>query len=257
MQAGFLHWITVEPKQNVMKLSKGLLYLSLATVLVFVFSGYGYRWDFWSLGMAFSLLTYSAYAAIAVFIVSLITLWFKRKSGTATLTYLAVSLLLTGVAVTTALYWQQRARSVPAIHDITTDLENPPEFYAIKRLRADAPNPAEYAGPETAELQNEAYPGIKPVVISDSLQNVMDEAVKVVKSRDWKIVAVNREVGRIEATETLPWFGFKDDIVIRFTQLSGGTLVDVRSKSRIGRSDVGVNAKRIDRFLNDLQMRME
>jgi uncharacterized protein (DUF1499 family) len=62
----------------------------------------------------------------------------------------------------------------------------------------------------------------------------------------------NRNDGRIEATEKLPWFGFKDDVIHRFTETDEGTRVDMRSKSRIGRGDIGVNADRIDNFLRDL-----
>lgn len=231
-----------------------LLYLSLAASLVFVLSGYGYQWNIWSLGMGFTLLRYSAFAAIGLAVISLISIWFLRKSRARAIMYAVVSLIFTGIVTGTALYWQQQASSVPPIHDITTDFENPPEFSAMVRLRADAPNPPEYEGGETERLQREAYPHIEPLLLNEHIQEVIDAAVMVVVSRGWQIVAVNRNAGRIEATEKLPWFGFKDDVVVRFTEADdGGTRVDMRSKSRVGRGDVGVNAKRIDRFLRDLE----
>ncbi|HJR53568.1 MAG TPA: DUF1499 domain-containing protein, partial [Gemmatimonadota bacterium] len=55
--------------------------------------------------------------------------------------------------------------------------------------------------------------------------------------------------GRIEATATTPWFGFKDDVVVRIRPEAGGSRVDVRSVSRVGRSDVGTNARRIEEYL--------
>lgn len=237
--------------------SRILLYLSVAVTLIFIASGYGYNWDFWSLGMAFTLLTYSAYAAIGLAVINLISVWFLRKSRAKAIIYVAFSLIITGAVAFTALYWQQRARSVPPIHDITTDLQNPPEFSAIVRLRADAPNPPEYAGEETAEMQRESYPDIQSLELSQDPQDVMDAAVMLVADREWKLVAVNRKEGRIEATEKLPWFGFKDDVVLRFTQTDTGTQVDMRSKSRIGRGDVGVNAQRIEEFLEDLEESLE
>jgi len=85
----------------------------------------------------------------------------------------------------------------------------------------------------------------------------MDEIVRLISNRGWEIVSINRMDGRIEATEKLTWFGFKDDVVFRVTSEDGGTRVDMRSKSRIGRSDVGVNADRINRFLSDLEARSE
>lgn len=237
--------------------SRILLYLSVSATLVFLASGYGYRWDIWSLGLAFTLMTYSAYAAIGLVVINLVSIWFLRKSRANVIIYVVLSLILTGVVASTAFYWQQRARSVPPIHDITTDMENPPEFSAMVRLREDAPNPPEYTGPESAEYQRESYPHIRPLEVPNDLQGVMDVAVMLVGNRDWELVAINRKEGRIEATETLPWFGFKDDVIIRFSEADSGTRVDMRSKSRVGRGDVGVNARRISRFLDDLEMSLE
>lgn len=237
--------------------SRILLYLSLAATLVFIASGYGYQWDIWSLGTAFTLLTYGAYAAIGMAVINLISLWFLRKKRARVLVYLVFSLILTGAVASTALYWQNRAGSVPPIHDITTDIENPPSFSAVLRLREDAPNPPEYAGEEAAKAQREAYSFIQPLNLSHDIQDVMDAAVMLVNDREWKLVAINRKEGRIEATEKMAWFGFKDDVVLRFTESETGTRVDMRSKSRIGRSDVGVNARRINDFLKDLEGSLE
>ena len=234
-----------------------LLYLSLAASFTFLISGYGYQWNIWSLGLGFTLLRYSAYAAIGLSAVSLLSLWFLRKSRKKAILYAVIALFFSGVVAGSALYWQNRAQSVPPIHDITTDFENPPEFSAIVRLRAEAPNPSEYEGEETARMQREAYPQIEPVIFSSDLQEVMDAAVILVVQRGWDLVAINRQEGRIEATEKLPWFGFKDDVVIRITEIDGVTRVDMRSKSRVGRGDLGVNARRINRFLRDLDASIE
>ncbi len=234
-----------------------LLYLSLAATFVFLFSGYGYRWEIWSLGLAFSLLRYSAYAAIGIAVVSLISIWFLRKSRFQVVLYVIIAFILTGIVSGTALYWQHRAQSVPAIHDITTDFSNPPEFVAMERLRVDAPNPPEYEGEETARQQREAYPQIEPLIIDADLKEVMDAAVVLVVQRGWDLVAINRMEGRVEATEMLPWFGFKDDVVLRFAETGEGTRVDMRSKSRVGQSDLGVNARRINRFLRELYARFD
>jgi uncharacterized protein (DUF1499 family) len=230
-----------------------LIYLSMATAVVFILSGYGYQWSIWEMRTGFTLLRYSAYTAIGLTVISIPALWFLREKGFRAISYVVISLILMGSAAGTAIYWQQKARSVPPIHDITTDLENPPEFVAIIRLRADSPNPPEYAGEESAAAQREAYAHIQPLILQMDLQDVMDEAVILVVSRGWELVAINRNDARIEATEKLPWFGFKDDVILRFTETDEGTRVDMRSKSRIGRSDVGVNAKRIEKFLRDLE----
>jgi len=240
-----------------LKYAKALFWISLLTVILFLLSGYGYQWNFWELGTAFTILRYSAYTAIGLSVISLVSIWFLRKDGFKVVTLSVIALLLMGSASITALYWQQKARSVPPIHDISTDLENPPEFVAMVRLRADAPNPPEYAGEETANIQREAYPNIQPLLLNADIQDVMDEAVLLITERKWHLVAINRSAGRIEATEKLSWFGFKDDVVILFTETNGGTRVDMRSKSRIGRSDIGVNADRIDKYLSDLKSKIE
>lgn len=233
--------------------SRILLYLSFLTAGVFILSGYGYQWNIWELGTGFTLLRYSAYAAIGLTIISAGSYWFLKESGFRAKAYVVIVFLLMGSATAVGLYWQNEARSVPPIHDITTDLQNPPEFVAMVRLREDSPNPPEYAGEETAEAQREAYPHIQPLMISADVDEVMDEAIVLLVEREWELVAINRADRRIEATEKLAWFGFKDDVVLRFTETENGTRVDMRSKSRLGRSDVGVNAKRIDKFLKDLE----
>lgn len=240
-----------------MKFSKILFYTTLFVGVLFLMTGYGYQWGLWDLGTGFTILRWSAYASIAIFVVSLVGFYFIRKLGFSAKVLLGFALMLSGIASGTAFYWQQVGGSVPPIHDITTDLQNPPEFVAMVRLRADAPNPPEYAGEESAEAQREAYPELQPLELNADLQEVMDEAVMLVIGRRWDMVAINRKEGRIEATEKLPWFGFKDDVVLRFTETENGTRVDMRSKSRLGRSDLGVNAKRIERFLNDLQDQFE
>jgi len=240
-----------------MKFSKILFYLIIIVAALFLMAGYGYQWGLWELSIGFTVLRWSAYASVAIFVISLIGFYFVKDSGFGPKALLVIVLLISGIASGTALYWQQVGGSVPAIHDITTDIQNPPQFVAMVRLRADAPNPPEYAGEESAEAQREAYPDIQPLELSADLQQVMDEAVTLIVGRRWDLVAINRNEGRIEATEKLAWFGFKDDVVLRFTESENGTRVDMRSKSRIGRSDLGVNAKRIERFLDDLQDQFE
>jgi uncharacterized protein (DUF1499 family) len=81
----------------------------------------------------------------------------------------------------------------------------------------------------------------------------MQKAIDAARALDWEIVASDAPAGRIEATATTMWFGFKDDIVVRVRpEAGGGSRVDVRSVSRVGQSDVGANAKRIREFIRRL-----
>ncbi len=144
------------------------------------------------------------------------------------------------------------ARSVPAIHDISTDTDRPPEFVAIVPLRAGAPNPPEYAGAQAAALQRAAYPDIDTMELTDPPEAVFAAAVQAIDQLGWTMVATDPGTGRIEATDTTFWFGFKDDVVIRIAGADDITRVDIRSKSRVGMSDVGANAHRIRAFRDQL-----
>lgn len=166
---------------------------------------------------------------------------------------LVVALVIGGVAFILPWQWRQTARQVPPIHDITTDLGNPPEFRAILPLRRDAQNPATYGGPAIASQQRAAYPDIKPVYLSEGTAVAFTKALAAAREMDWDIVAADSAAGRIEAVATTRWFGFKDDVVIRITSDGTRSRIDVRSVSRVGRSDVGTNARRIREYLARLQ----
>lgn len=149
--------------------------------------------------------------------------------------------------------------SYPPIHDISTDLQSPPQFVAILPLRADAPNTTEYGRspdmtPERlAQLTREAYPDLVPRTYESPLNVVFERALAAVEELGWELVAADRSAGRIEATATTLWFRFKDDVVITFAETNGATVVNARSLSRVGVGDVGANALRLRRFFELMQ----
>ena len=235
-------------------ITAGFIALTLLAI-----SGPLYRTGVAELSSAFLLLRWAAYIGAGATIVGLLLLiWQALQSSRH-----GPSSMLMGLAVIAAAtsfvipYLQmQTARSVPAIHDISTDLVNPPEFVAIAPLRAAAPNPVAYAGDETAKQQRQAYADISTWTSATGVEQVYEQSLQVVADMGWQLVASDLAEGRIEATDITTWFGFKDDVVIRLVATEQGTAVDVRSKSRVGRSDVGVNAKRIRTFLAALQRRL-
>ncbi len=158
-----------------------------------------------------------------------------------------------GILVIGAALSQRPASSgAPPIHDLTTDTANPPAFVAVVPLRADAPNPPEYLDDGTAEEQRQAFPELTTLTIDMPAPQVFAAAEQVVGDLGWEMVEANLPDGRIEATDTTYWFGFKDDVVIRIVGDDERTRVDVRSKSRVGRGDMGTNARRINDFLTAL-----
>jgi uncharacterized protein (DUF1499 family) len=146
---------------------------------------------------------------------------------------------------------------VPAIHDITTDTEDPPAFKALLPLRQGAESPAEYDGPEAARLQKGGYPDLAPLRVPQAPPVVLPAAAAVAGQLGWEVQVVAPVDGRLEALATTKWFGFTDDVVVRVRPEGGGSIVDIRSKSRVGRSDLGANATRIRKFLAALADRLE
>lgn len=191
------------------------------------------------------------------FIVTLLTtaiglLLSKGSAGAASPGRTWAALILAIVFIAVSLSQRPDTTGTAAIHDITTDLANPPFFEAIIPLRTGAQNPVEYAGNETAEQQRTAYPDIQTRTVEKPTNEVFRAAEQTAIELGWEIVAADLERGRIEATDTTFWFRFKDDVVIRLTPRGNGIDVDVRSKSRVGRGDMGANATRIRKFLQRL-----
>ncbi|MBI5665790.1 MAG: DUF1499 domain-containing protein [Nitrospirae bacterium] len=230
----------------------------LALAVIFasaaLFSGLGTRWNIWHFRTGLSVLRYAAYGEAAVVLISLsvcVIAAYKRVWNV-----FAVSLtgLLIGAAVFSVPFnWGRTAKSVPPIHDITTDTEDPPQFSAVLALRKDALNPAEYGGQEISVLQRAAYPDIRPVLLDVPTEQVFELSLKTARKMGWDIVNADKDKGLIEATDTTFWFGFKDDIVIRISQEIRGSRIDLRSVSRAGKSDVGTNARRIRNFVKELE----
>lgn len=225
---------------------------SLLALIVLGLAGPAYRLGA-ELPTAFALLRWAAYiglAGAALGVAAGAAGYRRKKRASAAVAVVAV---VAGVIAAGIPYsWQRRAQRVPRIHDITTDLDNPPTFTAIVPLRAEAPNTLERP-PMLAEQQRAGYPDVAPVTLSQPKSQAFARALGAAAEMGWEIVDANEAAGIIEATDTTRWFGFKDDIVVRLTPWGSGTRVDVRSVSRVGLSDVGTNAQRIREFLERIE----
>lgn len=224
--------------------------LALLVAVVAALGGFGTRWGLWHFRTGFTLLRYSVYGALLAVLLAIIAMWLTRpgtprRGFPIALAALVVGLLVAGVPW----QWQRTARGVPPIHDITTDTNNPPQFVAIAPLRADAPNPMQYGGPEIAVQQAEAYPDIRPLILDVPGDQAFQRAYQAAEEMGWEIVDADATTGRIEATDRTFWFGFEDDVVIRLTPAGNRTVLDVRSLSRVGGGDAGTNAGRVREYL--------
>ncbi|WP_386079304.1 DUF1499 domain-containing protein [Vreelandella sp. F11] len=232
-----------------------ILLIAIATLMM-AGAGPAYRGELISLGEAFNLLRNGVYAAGGAVTVSIITLLWSMVARRST-PALVASLVIVAAAALLYVPWQhwQRAQQVPAIHDITTDTQNPPAFEALADAREAAPNAVDYPGDTTAQQQHAAYPYIKPLILAEAPQTVLAAAQAEAEEAGWRIARISDN--HIEATATTRWFGFEDDVVIRLTDVENGVQVDMRSASRLGASDVGTNAARIAAFLTSLEARLK
>ena len=224
------------------------LIVGLAALAAVVLAGPGSRMGWWSFRTGLLVvLKWAAYGGIAALVLAVVALIMGGRRPIAALA------LLAGLgALVPPLMFQRTAKSVPPIHDISTDTDNPPPFVAVVERRKDASNPVEYGGPEIAAQQHQAYPDLRPVTLSDPPARAFERALEAAKGQGWEIVASVPAEGRIEATDTTRFFGFKDDVVVRVKAEGAGSRVDVRSLSRVGKSDVGKNASRIRAYLRAL-----
>ena len=135
----------------------------------------------------------------------------------------------------------------PPIHDITTDTDDPPAFVAAVPLNS--PGRTDY-DPAVAEQQRAAYPDIGPLMLPVPPADAFQRAVEAVREMSWELLADDADALRIEATDRSFWFGFPDDVVVRVAPAGeAGSRVDVRSLSRVGVGDLGVNARRVRAFV--------
>ena len=223
---------------------------SLSAFLLVALPGPLYKYGVVDLGTAFTGFKFGVFAGIATLILLVLQILFKRK--TVTLGSTIMALLLSTIAIAIPLSMLNKGKSVPPIHDISTDLVNPPEFVAIAPLRADAPNPVEYAGVEVATQQRAAYPELQTLNYTQSKSELVEATKQVIDHLGWQLVNIDADQGIVEATDRTMWFGFKDDVIVRITDNGSRRLVDIRSKSRVEGSNLGKNAERIHGFIEEL-----
>lgn len=180
------------------------------------------------------------------------------QNGSRGMARILLAFLIDGAILAYPAYLGLQYRKLPAIHDITTDPIDPPRFDALARLRTgDGANTAVYAGLYSAEQQRQFYPDIEPIELEISVDRAYAIALQLVNKRKWLIIDERapqppRRIGRIEAVARSPIMGFREDIAIRVVPDGEDSRVDIRSASRDFESDLGSNAARVKKFIDDL-----
>jgi hypothetical protein len=224
----------------------------------------GTGWGFWAYTSGLKGVAGAFLLGIAVILIGLVQEWRVRKSITPPLRARRwVGMLIALVYVGWIGTFFVKALTVPAIHDVSTDLADPPAFQTLQ-LRADNLDNVPGADdpkmrgltPEQrwAMVHQKDYGDIRSVRVNEPVATVIAKAERLAKARGWDVAISLPEEGRMEATETSAFFQFKDDVVLRVrpSNTGEGSIVDMRSVSRVGQSDLGMNAKRVRSFLADL-----
>ena len=180
------------------------------------------------------------------------------QNGSRGMARILIAFLIDGAILAYPAYQALLYRKLPPIHDITTDPIDPPRFDALSRLRTgDGTNTAVYAGLYSAEQQRQFYPDIEPIELEIPVDRAYAIARQLVIKRKWTVIDERepqppRRMGRIEAVARTPIMGFREDISIRVVPDGDDSRVDIRSASRYFDSDLGSNAARVTKFIDDL-----
>jgi uncharacterized protein DUF1499 len=180
------------------------------------------------------------------------------QNGSRGMSRILLALLINAMILAYPAYLFLQYRKLPPIHDITTDPVDPPRFEALARLRTgEGTNPAVYAGLYSAEQQRAAYPDIETVELEVPVQRAYEVTLALVAKRKWLVIderppQLPRRIGRIEAVARTPIMGFREDVSIRITPDGDDSRVDIRSASRYFDSDLGSNAARVSKLIDDI-----
>lgn len=227
-------------------------------------SALGTGWGFWEYTTGLKGVTWSFFLGIGAILFGLLFAWRAKKSIAPPPRLRRWAGMLAALVyvgwVGTFLF---AALTLPAIHDVSTDLADPPAFQTLQ-LRTDNLDNIPGANDEAMRgltpqqrwvtVHQKAYGDIRSVRINEPVPSVIAKAARLAEARGWEVAASSPDLGHLEATETSAFFRFKDDIVLRVrpTDTGEGSVVDMRSVSRVGASDLGMNAKRVRAFLADL-----
>lgn len=234
------------------RLGTFLLVGALLAALAIVLTMFGARLGFWEplvgSGLIRNYMNPVGYVVTGFAVLGLIYHLITRNGKEAVKTLIATIIGL--VILSPMIYGKLNPTPrLPPINDITTDTSNPPAFLVLDDSRPGAKNSLVYGGAKVAATQQQQFPDIAPIQSDKSAADAFAKALSIAKESGWEIVAEDADAWRFEATATTAVYAFKDDIVVVVTALDSGSRVDIRSVSRVGRSDRGVNAARIKAFI--------
>jgi uncharacterized protein (DUF1499 family) len=239
---------TMQQQDNKPGLVKWTRYIGIALLLALPLSVIAVRSGAWQQGLL--LYAIACVGSLLLLLLSIVMLLLPRFAPWRKAISRRALLALPGTALLLAL---ASGGGSPRIHDITTDTRDPPTFTMAQQQRGTDSNALEIDQTVIAQ-QLQAYPDLQTINSTLPREEAYSLALQIATDMGWEIYHQDLEAGAIEAVETTRIMGFKDDIVIRLrSNPDGGTLLDLRSVSRVGEGDIGANAKRIRAFREAFQ----
>ncbi len=233
--------------------SKSILAGGIAAIVLLPIGALGARAGLWGFELGFMLLSLGSILALVGLVGGIPAVVAARRRGLSRDLWATLSGMALGFAVVVFMGMQLlKALSAPLIHQVSTNTEDPPEFVEVVALRGETSNPLEFDADTITPLQREFYPWLEPLVLRATPEEAFDKVLYVLTDMGLELVATHPDRGLIEAVDTTFWFGFKDDVAVRVRPYPQGAVVDVRSVSRVGLSDLGVNAARVKEILRRL-----
>ena len=233
--------------------AKFVFYIGLIGLVAMPVGALGTRFGFWQFGLGFQIAFGAcllAAIALVLGIAAVIRAAIRQRPADRVPSFIGVA------ASVFVLAWMGMqfltAQSVPPIHNISTDRDDPPAFDAVVALRGPGSNALGYDA-EDAAAQLDGYPDLAGLRTSMAPAASLERAAELAREIGWEVANEDAAQGIVEATDTTFWFGFKDDVVIRVRPDGNGSRIDLRSVSRVGQSDLGANARRIALFLDHFE----
>ncbi len=224
------------------------LWVGAMSLILLLLGALGTRFGFWSHGIGIIMVVLGFVSALVPVALFMGFAWHPvHRTERRTL---AAGMLMGAIPLAIAAYLYSAGGSAPMIHDISTDTVRPPEYHAAIKQRGPDENSLVWEA-SVAETQREAYDDLHSIESGLSPDGAFARAAQVAEEMGWEIIDRQSRPGHLEAVDTSFWFGFKDDIVIRVEPAASGSVIDLRSASRVGRGDLGANAARIQRFVKN------
>lgn len=262
-------------------LAKGILVLALLLPVYFAVAALGARFGLfdWRMSLGTLIVQWGPRLLIGVLVLAVVSLLATLvKSPRQGWRSAAIALLIPALGLGYLAWVRGQSEDIPPIHDVSTRPNDPPAFSPAllsRRSQSAGTNPVvsltvpistlpKYEGERFSEMGDrslgaiaaEAYPAVRPLITPAALDAAFAAALAEARAQGWEIVTEDAQAGTLSATATTFWFGFKDDVAVRVRAEATGSVIDVRSTSRVGLSDLGANAARIEAYLAGVERRL-